>query len=150
MTYQRQCVRFGLGVSGFGALAHVLTVFLLFTLPQRLLDGPTASAFLEAWFYPVATVGGVLVFYGTPVLAGLCGCYLVYAETATVRNVLVGFVVGGVAFGAAVMLVNWGVTVAAYHRPTPEYALQFVRLVGLVLAPAAVGALASEVVRNRR
>lgn len=149
MTVRRTAAGAGIGVGGFGALAHLATVFLVFTFPQRFLGEDAASAFLRSWFDPIATVGGGLAFYATPLLAALVAAALVWKLGVTVESVLVGFAVGSLAFGIAVTLANWAVTGTAFRQSVAGYATQMVQHTLRLFAPALVGALGANWVTDR-
>jgi hypothetical protein len=144
VTVTRNPVRLGVGVGGFGVLAHLTTVFLVFTIPHHLLGEETRSTYLQNWFDPITTVGGGLAFYVTPVLAALVAAYLVWNAGLAVENVLVGFVVGSLAFGLAVTLTNWVVTAPALRQSVGGYAIQAGRHTVRVFGPALVGVLVGQ------
>lgn len=150
MTFQRTPIRFGVGIGGFGALAHAVTVFLLFTLPLHLLGDEAGDAFIENWFDPISTVGGWLAFYVPPVLALAVAFYLVMETNVTVEDVLVGFAVGALAFGLAVTLINWSVNHPRHPISTVDYSIQAVQHTVRLFGPALVGALASAGVESLR
>jgi hypothetical protein len=150
VTVTRTPVRFGLGIGGLGVLAHLVTVFLVFTLPHHFLGDETGRTSVQNWFDPITTVGGGLAFYVTPVLAGFVAAYLVWTAELSVESVLVGFAVGSLGFGLAVTLTNWAVTGPGLRQSVLEYANQTGRHAVHVFGPAVVGALAGRFLDRRR
>ena len=149
MTFQRTSIRFGVGIGGFGALAHAVTVFLLFTLPLHVLGDEAGDAFIQNWFDPISTVGGWVAFYLTPVLALAVAFYLVTKTDVTVEDALVGFAVGGLVFGLGVTLISWGVNHPRHYLTTVDYSIQAARHTLRLFVPALVGVLGARFLGDR-
>lgn len=75
MSVRESPGRFATAVGGVSALAWALTVFFVFAYPLLVLPDGAEPAYLDAWFHPVAAVGGSIATYGVPLLVAVGGYY---------------------------------------------------------------------------
>lgn len=149
MIHSKKPVQVSIGISGMGVAAHLLTTFLLFVLPQYFMSPATAHEFLNTWFHSISTVGGLLTVYGTPLLAGIAGFYLITSGKGSLEYVLVGIILGGVVYGAGVALVDWAVTHPQLQQSSAEYGGRALEHAARLVGTASFGTLIGMVVSTQ-
>ena len=133
----------GYGVGAVGTAIHGAATTTLLPVVRYYGESagrPSAETYAPGASTWIDAVGYALAYLGTPLLAALVAGYLAYAHGATLRNVAVGFGLGGATFGLIVKFVNWGTTEPGLRASAGVYALETVLLALTVFLPAVLGA----------
>lgn len=141
MAYSSRPHHVGVGIGGIGVAFSLLVTALVFLIPRYLLPTATAQAYLETWMVPILSVAVPVERFGIPLLAALVAFSLVRARDHPARDVVAGFVLGGVVLGLGVALLDWGVTHPSFRATALTYAFDALRRAGLFAGAALLGAL---------
>lgn len=106
MNYQNT-TKVGVGIGAFGVVFTFLTTALLILIPQHFMAPAARAAYIETWSAPIMTVGQAVMVYGLPLLS-IAVAYYLTTKNYSPRNVLTGFLIGGLVlvFGEALLAVS--------------------------------------------
>lgn len=145
MPYIARPHRVGIGIGGIGVVFSLFVTALVFLIPHHLLSTATAQAYLETWMDPILGVAMPVEQFGIPLLAAIVACYLVWKPDYPTREVVVGFVLGGLVLGIGIALLNWAVTHPSARATTLTYSVDALRRAGYFAGAALFGALCGTV-----
>ena len=144
MVYTSKPQQVGIGIGGIGVGFSFLVTALVFLIPHYLLPTATAQHYLETWMTPILSVATPIEQYGIPLLAALAAFYLVSSREYSARDVMVGFLVGGLVLGVGVALLNWGVTHPSARVTVVTYGLGALQRAGFFAGAALLGVVSGE------
>lgn len=139
----------GIGIGGIGVAFSLIVTALVFVIPHHLLSTATAQEYLDTWMNPILSVAMPVEQFGVPLLAAIVAFYLVWKRDHSTRDVVVGFVLGGLVLGIGVAFLNWGVTHPSYRATAVTYSVDAVRRAGYFAGAALLGALSGRVFERR-
>lgn len=96
--YQYKPAKVGIGIGAFGVAFTLLTTTLLILIPQEFMSPATSSAYIETWSKPIMALGQGVMVYGLPLLSAGFAYYLT-TNNHSVKNVVTGFILGGLVLG---------------------------------------------------
>lgn len=109
---------------------------------------PSRQDYLDTWMDPILTISMPLERYGIPLLAAVLAFYLITNRSSSVKEVMTGFVLGGLVLGFGIALINWGVTNPRYRATMLEYTYYSLQRGGYFAGAGLVGTLCGEAVRR--
>ena len=150
MSYTSKPHYVGIGIGGIGVAFSLLVTALVFLIPHHLLSTATAQAYLDTWMNPILSVAMPVEQFGIPLLAAIFAFYLVWKRDYSTREVVAGFVLGGLVLGIGVALLNWAVTHPSARATTLTYSFDALRRAGYFAGAALLGTLIGTVTERQR